>query len=588
VAGDGDRAAIAWFGTTTAGDDYNLPVFAGTWYLFVATTYDRGAHWWTQNVTPGDPIQRGGICEEGACRNLLDFFGSEIDNQGRILVGYEDGCISNACRTGQRSFGLPGGNDFTAKAVIARQTGGKTLFAAFDPPAGPVAQPPASPAMPPPAASTCGSVVATDTVGDAHNNVIAPAGGADAIDITKLSFRTSPDGQSLVTSIALKNFSTTPVPGTLGAYYRVVWTSGVRQADGSILTTTYATEAATDPTGTVAYQYGTYDAAGNSFLTSVTASGAFTTGPDGTLDVQVPLAYLGNPVIPVTTTTALPAVIEPYALVFTHEEALYWASPVDRAPDYGFAGSNWAVCLPSVTTCLGDDDPRIAYSDGWHTATSSAASGGRFHFHNGGSPAHSASLSFQVPDGRTGSIQYAYGTSTRGGSASVLVDGHPTAVSYLGTSGGTKDPVFGASKNFPNLGPGPHTLEIRNMAGAVYVDGFCLTTGSSDGQPDSYPGSTSIRTIGLAPGQSSSEVVTIDDDETELSVFAEETNNLPFRVVVLRPSGSILTTVDSVGGKASFTTPVSTTGAYVVKVISLGLVRSTVWTAVTPTVLKEQ
>ena len=85
------------------------------------------------------------------------------------------------------------------------------------------------------------------------------------------------------------------------------------------------------------YQYGTYDAAGNSFLTNVTASGSFTTGAGGTLNVSVPRSYLGNPTIPVTTSTALPAVIEPYALVFTHEEALYWTGHFPSDADSVYA-----------------------------------------------------------------------------------------------------------------------------------------------------------------------------------------------------------------------------------------------------------
>ena len=43
-----------------------------------------------------------------------------IDKQGRILIGWDDGCIGG-CVTG-------GPNSFTAKAVISRQSGGKRMF----------------------------------------------------------------------------------------------------------------------------------------------------------------------------------------------------------------------------------------------------------------------------------------------------------------------------------------------------------------------------------------------------------------------------------------------------------------------------
>lgn len=126
VAGDPDRAAFAFFGTETAGADAESPGFPGVWYLYVATTFDAGATWTTQNISPGDPIQRGGICGGGTCRNLLDFFDATIDKEGRVLIAGEDGCISQACIDG-------GPNDFTAKGFIGRQAGGKRMFAAFDP-----------------------------------------------------------------------------------------------------------------------------------------------------------------------------------------------------------------------------------------------------------------------------------------------------------------------------------------------------------------------------------------------------------------------------------------------------------------------
>jgi hypothetical protein len=124
VAGDPDRAAFAFFGSTTAGDG-SQPNFPGVWYLYIASTFDGGATWTTINATPGDPIQRGGICGDGACRNLLDFFGAEIDREGRVLIGGEDGCIGS-CING-------GPNSFTAKAFISRQSGGKRMYAANDP-----------------------------------------------------------------------------------------------------------------------------------------------------------------------------------------------------------------------------------------------------------------------------------------------------------------------------------------------------------------------------------------------------------------------------------------------------------------------
>lgn len=124
VVGDPDRATFSFFGTETQGD-YSAPEFPGVWYLYTASTFDGGNTWTIQNLTPNDPIQRGGICGDGTCRNLLDFFDIQLDKQGRVMIAGEDGCI-DGCVNG-------GSNSFTAKAFITRQAGGKRMFSVFDP-----------------------------------------------------------------------------------------------------------------------------------------------------------------------------------------------------------------------------------------------------------------------------------------------------------------------------------------------------------------------------------------------------------------------------------------------------------------------
>lgn len=130
VAGDPDRAAVAFLGTATPGAEglADNPGFPGAWHLYIATTYDGGVTWTTVNATPGDPVQRGSICMSGttcgATRNLLDFNDIAIDAQGRVLAAYADGCVG-ACVSG-------GANSYTAIGVIARQSGGNGLFAAYD------------------------------------------------------------------------------------------------------------------------------------------------------------------------------------------------------------------------------------------------------------------------------------------------------------------------------------------------------------------------------------------------------------------------------------------------------------------------
>jgi hypothetical protein len=146
VAGDDNRAAFGFLGTgdgiNSGGtcDPYGTGNCANIWHLYIATTYDGGANWITIDATPNDPVQQGVVCLQGTLcaggRNLLDFNDFAIDAEGRGLVGYADGCIN--C-----------GNAFTGQSAashgtIARQSGGRRLFHAFDPIE---PMPPASPQM---------------------------------------------------------------------------------------------------------------------------------------------------------------------------------------------------------------------------------------------------------------------------------------------------------------------------------------------------------------------------------------------------------------------------------------------------------
>jgi hypothetical protein len=134
VAGDPDRAAFAFHGTTAEGN-FQAIDFPGVWHLYVATTYDGGDTWVTVNATPGDPVQGpGGICAAGiGCnsepdnRNLLDFFDAAIDTEGRVLVGFADGCI------GCDLDAVPEESDFLSYGTVARQSAGLGLLSEFDP-----------------------------------------------------------------------------------------------------------------------------------------------------------------------------------------------------------------------------------------------------------------------------------------------------------------------------------------------------------------------------------------------------------------------------------------------------------------------
>lgn len=210
VAGDPARAAFAFYGTTTGGANYDQPGFPGVWYLYVATTYDGGTTWQTQNLTPGDPIQRGGICGSGTCRNLLDFFDATIDKEGRVVIGWDDGCVGG-CVNG-------GANSFTAKATISRQTGGKRMFAAFDP---------VEPTVPG-APAVSGSINGSNTAVQLSWPV--PDNGGDFITAYNVYRRAGPTGPFvLIATVNAPTFTDTTFNPAVQNFYHVTAVNSVGQ-----------------------------------------------------------------------------------------------------------------------------------------------------------------------------------------------------------------------------------------------------------------------------------------------------------------------------------------------------------------------
>jgi hypothetical protein len=146
VAGDGDRAAVAFLGTPTSGSTQAASFgknkagdtfVGGAWHMYVATTYDRGRTWTTVDATPKDPVQRGCIWNSGGsnpCRNLLDFNAMTIDKTGRVLIGFADGCVGPSIATGNDCVESTdvSANKLVNHGAIVRQMSGRTLFKAYD------------------------------------------------------------------------------------------------------------------------------------------------------------------------------------------------------------------------------------------------------------------------------------------------------------------------------------------------------------------------------------------------------------------------------------------------------------------------
>ena len=134
VAGGPGRAAIAFLGTRHVPKPGVVPIDDpdAVWDLYVSMTYDGGRTWKTTQVTT-DPVQRGIIADGGTTavdgRNLLDFMDAGVTREGRVVVGFADGCID---KDGCTAAGATSKTSTHQYATVAYQSSGRGLFAQYD------------------------------------------------------------------------------------------------------------------------------------------------------------------------------------------------------------------------------------------------------------------------------------------------------------------------------------------------------------------------------------------------------------------------------------------------------------------------
>jgi hypothetical protein len=758
VAGDPDRAAFAFYGSTSPGDQDD-PAFRGDWYLFIATTFDHGQTWTTINATPNDPIQRDGICTRGfqGCvvpRNLLDFFDATVDKEGRVLVGYNDGCMGPCVESGP--------NSNTSKGVIARQSGGRRMFARYDPseptvPGAPrvtaikddsgvvhlswpepdnsgspitgyriyrgttgggfpllaattqrnyddtaAANPdylyrvtavngigegpyvevkPTSGSGPSPCDSPGVSVI-KDLLEDGSDNdagsqvppdprvnvrevfLAEPYMGAGVnklvftIQTAPSSFTTAPSSsqwyilwnrlQPTATSDRMFVAMKSDVVGNVSFKYGEFSHSGTvddpsintptdlgdadagtYNAQTGVITITISTskienvQAGQQLAGLNARTFlarpevgqrgqntanditdsGAYTLVGNGFCNHpptaalsasplsgtapllVNFSGSGSNDPDSVDTIASYTFNFGDGSAPVTQSGATISHIYSAAGTFT---ASLTVTDSGGAQSKNTASVQIQVGSPPPP-CLEDNDPRIAYSGGWHLINYTSASDGHFRYHTGNNPNHSATLDFSVPSGSTGSITYTFAKSPKGGTADIYLDGvKRQTINYAGSVGSTQAPEFRPEYNLQltGLAAGNHRLEIKNMRGAVYVDQFCLTSSTVTSQPATGPGNTTNQSGNASVGQTTSTDYQPQSGSQEMSVTVESTLNVPFKIALVSPSGLTLQTVDAVSGIATISQPVTQGGTYVIQVVNVSLGPIQFTTTVTPLIAR--
>src|ERR1044072_3627727 len=540
VAGDDDRAAFAFFGSTTAGsaDDRAFP---GLWHLYVATTYDGGNSWLISDATPNDPIQRNGIHLGGGSpphRNLLDFFGIDIDKQGRILVGFDDGCTGPAC---VQAPDMATGKAYTALAGIARQTGGLRLFATAGESAGPTI--PGAPAITVGRdggvahltwsesdnggspitnykiyrgtasgsevllanagtatryddttadantvyfykvtatnglGTSCGNnEVVSKPVGDsrcegiltaldpAADQKAAPANGdLDILDV-RLSDYLDGTTQKIVFKMKVADLSTL-LPNR---QWRILWNYPIKtpSIDPTLFTGSYYVGMNTDASAVTSFEYGTVTTI-ESVPVALSQPNRIGDADSGTVDQKNAIITIVLSADKVGSPKAGDIIGGQSGRTFagTGNQSLRSTTATDitsnalqdpyTAFSYMIVGNQ--ACAPTPTpnplpcngTTVEDDNSRISYSNGWHSLSNNNASGGHYRFSEGGSNQHNVVLTFDTSPAQKGTITYFYATSPKGGTAEILVDGQSEAiVSYYGSAGSNRAPVFGVSQKF--------------------------------------------------------------------------------------------------------------------------------------------
>jgi hypothetical protein len=226
VGGSAGRAACGFIGTNvpdSTGATYENGNFTGVWYIFIATTYDEGRTWVTVNATPNDPVQnhtgiwQGGGSGENGDRNLLDFNEITVDDKGRVLYGYSDGCHSLTCIQGDNSANERGGY-----MRVARQFGGKPLLSQFDVTEPTVPKPPC--------------LSGTRDAGGVHLSWKAPDNGGT--DITTYSiYRSTASGTEtflLQTGNTKLTYTDITADPSQPVYYKVSAVNSVSSAGGAL------------------------------------------------------------------------------------------------------------------------------------------------------------------------------------------------------------------------------------------------------------------------------------------------------------------------------------------------------------------
>jgi subtilisin family serine protease len=209
-----------------------------------------------------------------------------------------------------------------------------------------------------------------------------------------------------------------------------------------------------------------------------------------------------------------------------------------RASGFTVLGETGGGCTPTTLT-VGDSDPAVEYTGGWHLKEDATASAGTYSWkvmNKGTKEAPAARLVF------TGNaVTIAYGTSTDGGSADVVVDGN--VVRTISFAGSTKKPAFGSTVTIGDLTEGTHELKVVLRSGGGYIDGYTVAACQSPAANASASTTSSSTTTSRAELAALTGVlvktVEVGAGTETLSVIVTSSSS-PVTVNILNPLGTIV------------------------------------------------
>jgi uncharacterized repeat protein (TIGR01451 family) len=310
------------------------------WNVYMAQTIDGGATWGVFKASD-HTIHTGPICIDGlGCnlstpardRTLLDFFQVSIDpTNGAADIAYAD------------DHAAPGNAVlyFTRQCTGTSSTTGAALVNDCKAPPPPVT---------PPQGTTCPGPQILDFLNDAPNNYPGGSGqNIDELDIVNAFFGSS--SGNIDVTLTIKNLQAPPTaanPNILSGLWTVYWQqAGTANAPGG--STWWFAQATTTVSGNkavAAFSDGTFDAGADAYSGRHTATGDFTTGPNGSFVIHVPRADVGNPANGTTLTNTFADTAGAFLVAGT---GLRFIARADRAPDSSY-GSDYNV----AQTCRAD------------------------------------------------------------------------------------------------------------------------------------------------------------------------------------------------------------------------------------------